>query len=330
MLRLVRAARKRFSVALRRRREPHVLVLLYHRIAAADTPDPWGLCVGQSRFREHLEVLQRMATVIPLRHVGDLRNRDRGKRVVALSFDDGYLDNLHAALPLLERFGAPATFFVPTACIGREAPFWWDELAADVLSPEPLPRAIELSQGGFRWRWSAAEESYRGSEPRARRRLLDSLYSRLLTLEETTRDRVLEALANALGRPRPRPRGCRPMNADELRTLGASPLVEVGAHTETHCHLASVSHEKQAAEIEGSFATIGELLGKRPESFAYPYGAFDARSVDLVRRAGFARACTSEPGLAWHTGDVCKLPRVVVRDWDGATFARRLRREWLP
>jgi hypothetical protein len=59
-------------------------------------------------------------------------------------------------------------------------------------------------------------------------------------------------------------------------------------------------------------------------SFAYPYGSYDAATVEAVRTARFARACTSDHGPVGRGADPFALPRVAVRDWDGDEFARRL------
>jgi peptidoglycan/xylan/chitin deacetylase (PgdA/CDA1 family) len=59
-----------------------------------------------------------------------LRGHHGGKRSVMITFDDGYWDNLRA-LPLLERYGARATFFVAPGHIAENRRFWWDALYAN-------------------------------------------------------------------------------------------------------------------------------------------------------------------------------------------------------
>ena len=48
------------------------------------------------------------------------------ERAVGISFDDGYLDNLTVAAPLLSKCGAPATFFVTTRWLESPGEYWWD------------------------------------------------------------------------------------------------------------------------------------------------------------------------------------------------------------
>ena len=76
---------------------------------------------------------------------------------------------------------------------------------------------------------------------------------------------------------------------------------------------------------------LEEILGKRIDSFAYPYGGrsdYDSDAVAAVRQAGFTRACANYGGPLRSDTDVWQLPRFLVRDWNGDEFGHRLR-EWL-
>ncbi len=67
---------------------------------------------------------------------------------MAITFDDGYVDVLATALPLLERFDLPATVFLATGWLGSSRRFWWHDLARVVLPARPLPELLELDLGG--------------------------------------------------------------------------------------------------------------------------------------------------------------------------------------
>src|SRR3569623_716342 len=87
-------------------------ILCYHRVFAPPR-NRWGVAVTPAHFEEHLEYLHRNHTILPLLVL--LARLEEGRvpdRAVVLTFDDGYADNLHTALPLLQRYGAPATVFV--------------------------------------------------------------------------------------------------------------------------------------------------------------------------------------------------------------------------
>ena len=119
-------------------------VLLYHRVIVTSS-DPWGLNVSPRHFAEHLEVLRAQWQPIPLNDL--VRNMSHGllsDLQVAVTFDDGYADNLYEVVPALERFDVQATFFVTS---GRSSPnreFWWDQLGRVLLQPGELPRWLTL------------------------------------------------------------------------------------------------------------------------------------------------------------------------------------------
>lgn len=117
------------------------------------------------------------------------------------------------------------------------------------------------------------------------------------------------------------------MTATELIALTTDGLVEVGAHTMTHSVLSQQSMEAQRSEIEASKHALEDVVGSPVPSFSYPFGGRDhysAATVSLVRAAGFSRACSNFPGLVYLGTDSYQLPRLLVRDWSGEEFARRL------
>ena len=87
-------------------------MLLYHRVD--DTSDAHALSVPNAIFDSHLQWLASECQIVEL---GELLNKPPEQlpaRAVALTFDDGYEDNLRVAAPLLQRYGAPATYFLTT------------------------------------------------------------------------------------------------------------------------------------------------------------------------------------------------------------------------
>lgn len=321
--------RKAIKSAVRRIRRPllrharrHGLILMYHRIAV-ERQDPWDLCVSPANFSEQLDVLARTAEVVPLREFTQRLKSARSKRpTVAITFDDGYVDNFAAALPLLKKFNAPATIFIATDWIGRPEPFWWDLLSALALEA-PLPGEIHLRLGrsDFHWKNNSAETD--------RRTLHHDLWSRLQVAQEAERNAALRTLCELTGFDVARVSAARAMTPDELLSVRDSGLVELGAHTMSHSPLPALSPDEQHREIMGSKLGCEKLLGCTPSSFAYPYGELNATSRAVVADCGFERACTSNADLAWAGGDALLLPRFVAPNLSGEAFARRLRDSWL-
>jgi peptidoglycan/xylan/chitin deacetylase (PgdA/CDA1 family) len=88
--------------------------------------------------------------------------------------------------------------------------------------------------------------------------------------------------------------------------------MEVGSHSCSHQRLNELPPDAALAEIAESRVALGNLLGVPIEHFAYPFGAFTAETVELVRRAGYASAVTVVPGVARASDDHLQLPRILV------------------
>jgi peptidoglycan/xylan/chitin deacetylase (PgdA/CDA1 family) len=332
--RVLRAARNLLS--------PHGVILVYHRIARAEH-DPWSLCVSPDRFAEQLEVLRRCATVVPLQRLFEaIPAARRNRPPVAITFDDGYADNLHRAKPLLERHGTPATLFVASGYMGVRRAFWSDELVRIVLGAATLPHHLALTIDGAPFEWTIGApgrhdavadraEPTNGDHLMAERRtLLLDLWQRLRPLSSQEQVRLLEELTQWAGCREPLDADALPLSREELARLAADGLIEIGAHTVSHCELPAHSIAQQMREIAESKIDCEVMIDRPVTSFAYPYGKFDATSMDCVRQSGFTLACTTRPGLNLAGTDRFRLLRLGVRDWDGDEFERRFRRRFDP
>ena len=315
----------------RRAHEPHGLVLMYHRIASVSV-DPWNLAVSPAHFDDQLGTLGRHVDFVPLAWLRDnLRAGRRSRPVVAVTFDDGYADNLLAAKPVLERYQVPATVFVASGFTGRSQAFWWDRLADAILLPPALPSSLVLAGGqdGFA-RSDAALSRADETGRRARRRLHDDLWAWLVERPEQDRVRQMERIEAWTGVPTREDASAWPMTSDQLRQLAAGGLVEIGAHSVSHPRLTQLPRDEQRAEIVQSRAECRRILGTDPSCFAFPNGDHDAASVELVREAGFAVGCTSRPDLAWASGEAHATPRISAPDCSGEALWRLLHWRWLP
>jgi peptidoglycan/xylan/chitin deacetylase (PgdA/CDA1 family) len=288
-------------------------VLVYHRVAVLDR-DPQRLAATPGNFADHMEFLVRHAAPMSLR---DLVTRARAGGLppgaVAITFDDGYADNLDGALPILEHHGVPATVFVTTGAVAAGREFWWDELEQVLLGPQVIAPDDAA--------WTV--EQSRAPSPRHDR------YRRLChawrTLEVSAREAGLRAIAEAGGaRIEVRP-SHRPLSADEVALLAASPLIDVGAHTISHTALAALTPEQQWAELHGARCQLEAWTGRPVSHLAYPFGGRGevSRAVEQVARdAGFTVACTTQPGAVAATTNLYRVPRRIVRDWPIDEFAR--------
>ncbi len=323
---------------------PGGLILLYHRVAEIGS-DPWSLCVSPSHFAEHLEVLQKLGYTVKLQQLNQtLQNGKRPKRQVAITFDDGYADNLHNAKPLLERYKIPATIFLATGYMVQQEELWWDELDRILLQPGILPSALSLNINGsdYCWEFGAAanysEQDYQDNRHvnwlhkdncSIRHSVFYSLYELLYSLPQEERSHLLDEIRKWAGAELVVRPTHRTLTQAEICELAQGEFIEIGAHTITHPFLATLPVSAQRQEITNSKAKLEEILGHSVKSFAYPHGNFSAETKTVVQEAGFTCACSTVPKSVRKNSDRFALSRVVVEDWNGEEFARRLS-EWIP
>jgi peptidoglycan/xylan/chitin deacetylase (PgdA/CDA1 family) len=311
--------------------KPKPLILMYHRIAD-DPVDHWGLAVSPTRFEEQLDVLRRTRYPLPLNSfIRDLKAGSLPENAVAVTFDDGYVDNLVAAKPRLAAADIPATVYLTTGFVGGDGGFWWDELARRILL-ENGRQQFDLVVRGEAVRFGIGDTPPLGENGnpesrslRRRRETIMGIWQIVRRLDGVEREAVMVQLRAIFSGPKYRAWPDRAMTGAEVRALVADGLVTIGAHTVTHPVLAGLDPATCEREIRESKRGCEALIGLPVESFAYPYGAFDANAGDAVRKAGFTSACSVRHGPALAASDVFALPRIHVLNWGGDAFERALR-----
>jgi peptidoglycan/xylan/chitin deacetylase (PgdA/CDA1 family) len=289
------------------------VILMYHRVAKP-ADDAYGLAVSPDHFGAQVAHLNDLDCVVPLT---DILEPSKALKV-AITFDDGYADNASTAAPLLASAGLPATYFITTGRLGGRH-FWWDRLAAGLLSNHPKPSGIDVTVGG-RALWLALHD------PGACLTSLRFLHRRLRPLPPDELLATVDDLLERLGAPEP-PDDQVSMTAEELREISQLPVVAIGAHTRTHLQLSGQNEDLQQDEVMGSLADLREILNQPITSFAYPFGSRSAvgdLAPRLIRESGCALACSTEEGSVHRGSDRYRLPRLNVRDWDAAEFAGRI------
>ena len=289
------------------------LVLLYHRIDAA--ADVHALNVTPENFHAQLAWLGSNCHVLPLEALLAGEPEDLPDRAVALTFDDGYTDNLTTAAPALARAGVPATFFLTTRWLDASGYYWWDLLESALLDSGELPASLEIQVAGETMGFPTGSLD-------ERRRAHDLIHRRLVQASLADRDWSIAEILEWSGAQPHLPQR-RPLHADEVRTLAAMPAMDIGAHTVNHLALNCQPDIVVRSEIEDSRDALQRVIDRPVRSFAYPYGAVDRRVAEAVRPTWRA-ACACLERAVSRSFDPARVPRFEIKDWDVATFAARI------
>ncbi|MBO3704811.1 MAG: polysaccharide deacetylase family protein [Candidatus Accumulibacter sp.] len=293
-------------------------ILIFHRVVAQRDP-VFDWHPDAIAFERRMQWLRTWFHVLPLDEaVLRLREQSLPARAAAVSFDDGYADNYHVALPILQRLGVPATFFVATGYIngGR---MWNDTITEAVRHCGKA--TLDLSGAGLGTHDISSAEAMR----RTTAVLLDGLKYKAARERSQAADYVAQVA------------GCRlpadlMMTSEQVRAMRRAGML-IGAHTVTHPILARLDPDEARREVVNSRDHLEDLLQDRVGLFAYPNGRpsvdYRAEDAESVRGLGFDAAVTTAWGVADAGSDRMQLPRFTP--WDGTRlrFGVRLLRNLL-
>ena len=293
-------------------RAPWLSILTYHRFPAPDGAEHFDdgvIDTSAEELERHIVCLKRHFTVVG---VDELCAFGAGgtlpANAIAITFDDGYLDNYSQALPILRRHACKAIFFVATSFITERRLYWWDRVAYQVK--RSTREALALSYPSFfrvdlRDRAAAIFKLLRFIKARRAfdmERLLDELtvatgvaWSR--ELEQSFADDLL-------------------MTWDHVRALKQAGM-DVQSHTRSHRLLQALPPDELRAELEGSSADLLQELGEPARALAYPIGKpLEAASPirAAMKRAGYQIGLTNGTGptSTWGSRDPYDIRRQTV------------------
>ncbi|MRR07779.1 MAG: polysaccharide deacetylase family protein, partial [Deltaproteobacteria bacterium] len=287
------------------------IVLMYHDLREDGDYESW-LKVSRTAFTQQLEALSRFCDFIePNDVMGASASRSSRLRVL-LTFDDGFVNNKTIALPILEKFGAPALFFISTENMETGSPFWFDlvitpiqhlRLASLDLCPVGLKRYDFPQDEGPR-RWS----------------VIQSLLTDIKTMGNGSCDRVndilrffQESYGSSIENSHPR---IRPLTRDEIKAMKQSGFCHFGSHSHRHDILTYLDEHDVRDNLLKSKRLLEEVTGEPIVHISYPNGDTTAAIETMSRECGYEWGYGTQPGAVTGHTAAMRIPRVAVSGYD--------------
>jgi peptidoglycan/xylan/chitin deacetylase (PgdA/CDA1 family) len=284
-----------------------LVVLTYHRIAVPGINSnlyyDQVISATPSSFKTQIEFLARYFHILRLDEACDLVNGVGALRIarrpaVLVTFDDGYRDNVEIALPILRRFGVPATFFIPTGLIEVPKLPWWDHVAFVIKQTSVTHFRLERCPGDV-----SPIVIDLGIEPTAAKRTAAIMQVIRLFLDGAITDQewFLAQLdqRSAVSVDNASQASQLFMNWEQVKQL-VDQGMSVGSHGHSHRALAELEDDAQSQELEISRRMLESKLGHTVHAVAYPFGwasTFTTRTMEYAAKAGYRLAFSSLEGV---------------------------------
>jgi peptidoglycan/xylan/chitin deacetylase (PgdA/CDA1 family) len=262
------------------------------------------------QFEKQLQYFKENFKIVSLEEICEIKNAEEEKYMVALTFDDGFLNNYTVALPLLEKYNIPATFFVCGAPAEDKG----------YIHPSDTFDTVRSLGKKDKYRFDS-EDYFPGGYQLINKKSKKNIYHHLdrlayersmQAMEKFRSDYVNDDLLKSCEED-----AYKLMNAGEIRLSSEKSIVTVGSHSYYHVNLTTLSQPELKNELIRSKNILNSLCNKPVNMLAFPYGNFNGETVMIAKEAGYKYLIAAGDIESRYKSDV--FPRMGILS--GASYA---------
>jgi peptidoglycan/xylan/chitin deacetylase (PgdA/CDA1 family) len=278
-------------------------ILIYHGICLKDHLKYNTLFISLPSFERQIKLYKKYACLISLDDYYS-GNYDPSRFNICLTFDDGYANNLKYALPLLEKYRIPATFFITGVAETGQDILWNDVLSlAYVHGPDKIQIfGIEYGKG--------KDGKYVNSSGQ-------SLYTVLRNKGWSDKEKMIAQLDK--WKEFADKDFWLQLKPDEIKKLSASEFTSVGCHGYYHNDLAKISIGEAKSEMTRSRSYLEKISGKTIKAIAFPYGSYNPDVIRAAKEAGFEQLLATNFLSQNDSNDTTLKQRLTINPFITAT-----------
>ncbi len=252
------------------------VVIMYHNVLEHTRRDLNLRNISQADFSRSLRYLRNHYNIVSLR---EMMTTPSNARRVAITFDDGLVNNLRFALPVIDELKIPVTFFITTSWLQGQSVLWPDELSY----------LLQFIDGNIEFRNKKFKRFYQNQF-----RTLDgaeTLESHLLLSTQEVIDLFMADLRKLTNRSLPDPKipdaDWRMLKSEEIKILCDSEFVEIGSHTVTHKNLMLLNRDQLHLELSESKKYLEQVCEKPMDMIAFPFGLYNEDVLQEASQCGY-------------------------------------------
>ncbi len=263
-------------------KRPNFIILYYHRVVkendlSKETGPNIHLCVKENEFKLQMKFISENFNLISLEELYKCNFRCR-KFSVAVTFDDGYLDNYEIAYPILKEYKVPATIFLVSKNFVSQPWAWWIELW------NYLKKIQKINFEGKEYACLnniQKEKAFFILKDKIKKLNSDK---QLTFIKQLTNDEIRENHQSLF------------LKNNHIEEMKKDDLINFGCHTHDHLCFSNFSKEIIENEIEKSKKILSEKLNIETFHFAYPYGSSNDINYfehNILKKLNFKSAVTT-------------------------------------
>ncbi len=266
-----------------------VTIFCYHKVTNLKTEELLGtpdedLSVNVKIFENQIKYLVDNFKVIGPYDLMDIdKLKSTKEKKVMITFDDGYLDNLKNALPILKKYGTSAIIFITTNFIDNNEVPWWDLLWEILIKKDDF--ILEGKKINFL------------RKDKDKKKIFKYLKNKFFFLKKQEQAQLINKIFYE-NRIETTPKTkVRFLNKENIKDLSKEDLIYIGAHTHYHQNLGILNVRETKEEITSSKKILEDLIQDPINFFAYPYGtknSYKKSDYKILKDNGLKLAFTTE------------------------------------
>lgn len=256
-----------------------ILNIMYHGVVEKDSCFFSPRHITKKQFEEHLKYYKKNFKIITTHEAfKKLSKKEKiEEKYLTISFDDGFKNNLTTALPLLEKYNIPTTFFISSLCSDdNESNYLWSELIA-ALNYFYKNELIEIN--GLIFNNLICKKTN------------ISLNDYIKSLEYDKRDETLNLIEKKYdlkAKIETLPEEIwKLLNLKELIELSKSKIVTIGSHGHRHFNLGKIEPEAAKEELSYSKKLLSKSINLEVDLIAYPDGSYNETVKNIAEELGY-------------------------------------------
>jgi peptidoglycan/xylan/chitin deacetylase (PgdA/CDA1 family) len=291
----------------------NAVILRYHSVKEVPVSykEQIGLSIIHSRqaFEEQMEFIARYANIVTMDEIGEAiaKKKKLPNRSVAVTFDDGFKDNLNIARPIMNLFGIKATIYITVDCIQNNKAPWFSRIRHSFFNTTKKE-----------WQ-NGRSKKYNLDVPRETKTAILKACEQCAVLSGDEQEEYIQSVENELEVPGLKNKELM-MDFNDLKVLQDEGHI-IGSHTISHPNISFLSEEAIKYELGKSKRILEEELGTEVVHFSYPnpalYPNWSDKSTAICKEIGYKTAVLSESGSVKVTDNPLLLKRMwVPEDFD--------------